>query len=93
MELTKESKKSRDTLFFKTYIDALLPKISLIVQKLKYYFILKDFLECYSDIEKKILDCDFFSIDCELSGITNFKNLNAFDTPRSRYEKMKKVFI
>jgi poly(A)-specific ribonuclease len=50
----------------------------------------ENFEECFPDMEKKILECDFCSIDCELSGITNFKDLNSFDTPRSRYEKMKK---
>lgn len=50
----------------------------------------ENFEQCFPDIEKKILNCDFCSIDCELSGITNFKDLNSFDTPRSRYEKMKK---
>ena len=42
-------------------------------------------------MEKKIMECDFCSIDCELSGITNFKMLNSFDTPKIRYEKMKNV--
>ncbi len=40
---------------------------------------------------KKIYECDFCSMDCELSGITNYKDLNCFDTPKNRYEKMKKV--
>lgn len=42
------------------------------------------------EMYEKIAACDFCSIDCELSGITNFKNLNSFDTPKIRYEKMKR---
>jgi len=42
------------------------------------------------ELSKKITECDFCSIDCELSGITNYKNLNSFDSPKIRYEKMKK---
>lgn len=43
------------------------------------------------EIMEKITDCDFCSIDCELSGITQFKDLNPFDTPKIRYEKIKNV--
>lgn len=51
-----------------------------------------DFEEIYPDIVQKVKECDFCSIDCELSGITQFKDLNSFDTPKSRFDKMKKVF-
>ena len=33
------------------------------------------------------------AIDCELTGITNYRMLNALDTPKIRYEKLKKVRI
>lgn len=42
------------------------------------------------ELEEKIQNCDFCAIDCELSGITNYKNLNSFDSPKIRYEKIKK---
>jgi len=42
------------------------------------------------ELIEKIQACDFCSIDCELSGITNYKNLNSFDTPKIRYEKIKR---
>lgn len=46
--------------------------------------------ETLPEMYEQISNCDFCSIDCELSGITNYKNLNAFDSARIRYEKIKK---
>lgn len=40
---------------------------------------------------ENIRECDFCSVDCELSGITQFAHLNSFDTPKNRYDKMRKV--
>ena len=51
---------------------------------------LDNYDQMYSDIIARIGDCDFYSMDCELSGITNYKDLNCFDTPKNRYDKMKK---
>ncbi|CAF0779381.1 unnamed protein product [Brachionus calyciflorus] len=45
--------------------------------------------ELLPEILEKIENCDFCSIDCELSGITQYKDLNSFDTLRTRYEKIK----
>lgn len=49
-----------------------------------------NFEELLPQLQQEITDCDFCAIDCELSGITNFKNLNAFDSAKLRYEKIKK---
>lgn len=49
-----------------------------------------NFDDIYPEMEQKIKECDFCSIDCELSGITNFKHLNSFDTPKHRYDRMRK---
>lgn len=51
----------------------------------------KDFEELYPEMAKKIEECSFCSIDCELSGVTQYKDLNSFDTPKNRYDRMKKV--
>lgn len=42
---------------------------------------------------KQFEECDFCSFDCELSGITNMKKLNAFDTPKIRYDTIRKVYF
>ena len=51
---------------------------------------MENFEATLPQLEKQIAECEFYAIDCELSGITNYKNLNSFDTPKSRYEKIKK---
>lgn len=51
---------------------------------------IENFEATLPQLEKQIAECEFYAIDCELSGITNYKNLNSFDTPKSRYEKIKK---
>ncbi|RNA14887.1 poly(A)-specific ribonuclease PARN isoform X1 [Brachionus plicatilis] len=48
-----------------------------------------NFEQILPEIKQKIEECTFCSIDCELTGITQYKNLNSFDTPRIRYEKIK----
>lgn len=50
----------------------------------------ENFESILPDLMKQYEDCDFCSFDCELSGITNMKMLNAFDSPRIRYEKIRK---
>ena len=45
----------------------------------------------YPILETAIQECDFCAIDCEFTGVTPYRELNSFDTPKSRYEKMKKV--
>jgi hypothetical protein len=55
-------------------------------------FLIKDFEDYFEEICKKIDECDVCSFDCELSGITSHKDLNAFDTPQIRYDKIRKVF-
>lgn len=50
-----------------------------------------DFEDIYPEMAKKIEECTFCSIDCELSGVTQYKDLNSFDTPKNRYDKLKKV--
>ena len=42
-------------------------------------------------MEKAINECDFCAIDTELSGVMPYKDLNSLDTPKSRYQIMKKV--
>jgi poly(A)-specific ribonuclease len=49
-----------------------------------------NFDDNYGEIEAKIIDCDFCSIDCEFTGITTYRNLNSFDTPKTRYDKIRK---
>lgn len=58
-----------------------------------YLIFKKDFERLYPEMMQKIEECDFCSIDCELSGVTQYKDLNSFDTPKNRYDKMKKVEI
>ena len=55
------------------------------------YFKRIDFEASLPELFKRLDECDFCSIDCELSGITNHKILNSFDSPRIRYEKIRKV--
>ena len=61
------------------------------VSNLFFFFFKSDFELLLPELNEKIESCDFCAIDCELSGITNYKNLNAFDSAKIRYEKMKKV--
>ena len=59
-------------------------------------FLLKcivDFNELYPQIEKEINECDFCSFDTELSGITPFREINSFDTLKTRYDKIRKVRV
>ena len=49
----------------------------------------ENFDEHFPEIESKIAECDFCSIDCEFTGITTYKNLNSFETPKTRYEKLR----
>jgi hypothetical protein len=50
----------------------------------------ENFDEHFPEIESKIAECDFCSIDCEFTGITTYKNLNSFETPKTRYDKLRK---
>jgi len=50
----------------------------------------ENFNELYPQIEKEINECDFCSFDTELSGITPFREINSFDTLRTRYDKIRK---
>jgi hypothetical protein len=52
---------------------------------------LQDFDQYFPELEKAINECDFCAIDGEFTGVIPYKELNSFDTPKNRYEKMKKV--
>jgi hypothetical protein len=47
----------------------------------------------YPELEKAILECNFVAIDGEFTGIIPYRDLNAFDTPKTRYDKMRKVIF
>ena len=51
----------------------------------------QDFDQYFPELEKAINECDFCAIDGEFTGVLPYKEINAFDTPKTRYEKMQKV--
>ena len=51
---------------------------------------IENFDENRQKIESELDECDFCSIDCELSGITPYYSLNILETLEERYSKLKK---
>lgn len=49
-----------------------------------------DFKDLLPEIEKVINNSTFLTIDCEFSGLNAVSEINAFDTPKQYYEKVRK---
>ncbi|KAF5270616.1 hypothetical protein FQA39_LY01354 [Lamprigera yunnana] len=49
-----------------------------------------NFYELLPEIKEAIDNCDFISIDCELTGLYAVNNINSFDTQKQYYEKLRR---
>lgn len=49
-----------------------------------------NFLQLLPSIKEAIAKCDFIVIDCELTGLNTVNNINAFDTQKQYYEKVRR---
>lgn len=49
-----------------------------------------NFYQLIPEIKEAIEKCDFISIDCELTGLNTVNDINAFDTQKQYYEKVRK---
>ncbi|KAF5296497.1 hypothetical protein FQR65_LT01486 [Abscondita terminalis] len=49
-----------------------------------------NFYELIPEIKEAINKCDFIAIDCELTGLNTGNDINAFDTQKQYYEKLRK---